>query len=183
MKIFKRHGVMLVVGMLVGHSAYADQIIAEDVIAQGSLCVGANCADGEVFGFDTIRIKSDTPQIMFDDTSSSGSFPSQDWLMGTGDDNVAAGATFFVRNINNALNVLLLAPEGHVAIGAGSELVAGAISVGSAGNERRVTHVADAVNATDALTLGQAGARVADIEASIADLNARLDAILLEITP
>lgn len=81
--------------------------------------------------------------------------------------------------------MLLLAPEGHVAIGAGSELVAGAVSVGSMGNERRVTHAADAVDDTDAVTLGQANAliddEVADIEASIADLNGRIGAVLREL--
>lgn len=94
MRIVKKYGVVLVLGMVAGQSAYADQVIPDDAIAQGSLCVGVTCADGEAFGFDTIRIKSDTPQVLFEDTSSTGSFPNQDWLMGAGDDDVAAGATF-----------------------------------------------------------------------------------------
>lgn len=183
----KGFGLLLLGITAIAQPGFADQVIADDVIVDGSLCVGTTCADGEDFGFDTIRIKADSPQFLFDDTSISSSFPNQDWLMGTGDDSVAAGATFFVRNVTNALNVLQLAPEGHVAIGAGSELVAGAISVGSLGNERRVTHAAAAVDDHDAVTLGQANAliddEVADIQASIADLNARLDAILLEIAP
>lgn len=181
----KGFGILLLGMTAIAQPGFADQVIADDVIMQSSLCVGAACADLEDFGFDTLRIKADSPQLLFDDTSTSGSFPNQDWLMGTGDDNVATGATFFVRNVTNALNVLQLAPEGHVALGAGSELVTGAISVGSLGNERRVTHVAAAVDDHDAVTLGQANVliddEVADIQASIADLNARLDAILVEL--
>lgn len=181
----KGFGILLLGFAAIAQPGFADQVIADDVIVDGSLCVGTTCADAEDFGFDTIRIKADSPQVLFDDTSVSSAFPNQDWLMGTGDDGVAAGATFFVRNVTNALNVLQMAPEGHVAIGAGSELVTGAISVGSLGNERRVTHAAAAVDDTDAVTLGQANVliddEVADIQASIADLNARLDAILVEL--
>ena len=182
----KGFGILLLGMTAIAQPGFADQVIADDVIVDGSLCVGTTCADGEDFGFDTLRVKADSPQFLFDDTSNSGAFPNQDWLMGTGDDSVAAGATFFVRNVTNALNVLQLAPEGHVAIGAGSELVTGAISVGSLGNERRVTHVADAVDDHDAITLGQANAliddEVADLQVRITGLNSRINAILLEMS-
>lgn len=182
-----RLGAVVATSIAIIQPVLADQITSDDVIVQGNLCVGIPCADGEDFGLDSIRIKGDTPQLLLDDTSNSASFPSQDWLIGTGDDNVATGAIFFVRNVTNSLNVLQLAPEGHAAIGAGSELVAGAISVGSIGNERRVTYVADAVDDHDAVTLAQANAlmdeKVADIQVQIDDLNDRLDAILLELTP
>jgi len=182
----KGFSVLLLGFVAIAQSSFADQVIPDDVIVQGSLCVGTACENGETFGFDTIRIKADSPQFLFDDTSTSGSFPNQDWLMGTGDDNVAAGAIFFVRNVTNALNVLQLSPEGHAAIGAGAELVPGAISVGSLGNERRVTHVADAIDDHDAVTLGQANAliddEVADLQSRITGLNSRINAILLEMS-
>ena len=34
-----------------------DQIITDDLIVDGSLCVGNDCANGEDFGSDTIRVK------------------------------------------------------------------------------------------------------------------------------
>ena len=35
----------------------ADQVIPDDLIVQGSECVGFNCVNGEVFGFSTIILK------------------------------------------------------------------------------------------------------------------------------
>ena len=37
--------------------ANADQVINDDLIVVGSECVGFDCASGEVFGFDTLRLK------------------------------------------------------------------------------------------------------------------------------
>ncbi len=56
-----------------------DQVIADDLIVQGSQCVGIDCVNGENFGFDTIRLKENNLQIHFEDTSSSSSFPGGDW--------------------------------------------------------------------------------------------------------
>jgi trimeric autotransporter adhesin len=47
-------------------------------------------------------------------------------------------------------------PDGATAIGEGSELPSGhALSVGAPGKERRITHVADGLNGTDAVNLNQ----------------------------
>ncbi|MEQ8692227.1 MAG: hypothetical protein RIC89_15490, partial [Pseudomonadales bacterium] len=59
--------------------AFADDVVADDLIVQRSLCAGVDCADGEEFDFDTIRLKSSDPILQFLDTSNSGSFPSNDW--------------------------------------------------------------------------------------------------------
>ncbi|MCF8368571.1 MAG: hypothetical protein K9G76_05975 [Bacteroidales bacterium] len=55
------------------------QVFAEDVIVQGSLAVGLDATSGEVFGFHTIRLKENNLRIGFEDTSNSGSFPTNDW--------------------------------------------------------------------------------------------------------
>ncbi len=53
-----------------------DQVIADDLIVQGSTCVGFDCVNGESFGFDTIRLKENNTRINFDDTSATaGSRP------------------------------------------------------------------------------------------------------------
>ena len=52
-----------------------DVVTADDVIVQGSLCVGFDCVNNENFGFDTIRLKENNLRIKFEDTSV-GSFPS-----------------------------------------------------------------------------------------------------------
>jgi hypothetical protein len=56
-----------------------DIIHADDVIIQGSLCVGLDCVNGESFGFDTIRLKENNDRIQFDDTSTSAGFATNNW--------------------------------------------------------------------------------------------------------
>lgn len=55
------------------------QTISGDLTVYNSLCVGFDCAAQESYGADTIRMKENNMRIHFDDTSSSGSFPRNDW--------------------------------------------------------------------------------------------------------
>ncbi|MDU8926874.1 hypothetical protein RXV86_05720 [Alisedimentitalea sp. MJ-SS2] len=59
----------------------ADIVHLDDVIIDGSLCVGFDCASGEGFGFDTIRLKENNLRIRAQDTSSAAAFPTQDWQL------------------------------------------------------------------------------------------------------
>ncbi len=72
----------------------ADQVILDDLIVDGSACVGFDCVNGESFGFDTIRLKENNLRIKFQDTSSSASFPSNDWQI-TANDSANGGANKF----------------------------------------------------------------------------------------
>ena len=56
-----------------------DFVIADDLIVQGSACVGLDCVDGEVFGFDTIRMKENNTRLQYDDTSTSAGFATNNW--------------------------------------------------------------------------------------------------------
>lgn len=58
---------------------FFDFVIADDLIVQGSACVGLDCVDGENFGFDTIRVKENNDRIQFDDTSTSAGFATNNW--------------------------------------------------------------------------------------------------------
>ena len=60
-------------------TAQADQVFLDDLIVDGSACIGQDCVNGESFGFDTIRIKENNLRIKAQDTSSTASFPTQDW--------------------------------------------------------------------------------------------------------
>jgi hypothetical protein len=62
-------------------SANADIVHLDDVIIDGSLCVGFDCVNGEVFGFDTIRMKENNLRLNAEDTSNSASFPTRDWTL------------------------------------------------------------------------------------------------------
>lgn len=181
--------IALLVALLVHvNTVAADEFIVQSVGISGSLCVGANCTAAQDFGFDTIRISSDSPQIFLDDTSNSASFPQNDWLFGIADDlspgTGTATAHFFIKDATSDAKVLELTPSGDVALGAGSAVVEGAVSMGADGSERRVAFVADPVDDTDAVNLRTAQAIVNTttvtqaantLDTQITLLNARLD--------
>lgn len=81
-------------GLAVSAPARADQVFADDVIVQGSLCVGVDCVNGENFGFDTVILKENNLRVFFNDTSASGSFPANDWRIVINDTN-NGGANYF----------------------------------------------------------------------------------------
>ncbi|MFY9609147.1 MAG: hypothetical protein WAU45_11115 [Blastocatellia bacterium] len=69
-----------------------DAVTADDIIVQGSACVGLDCVNGEVFGFDTIRMKENNTRIQFDDTSGAG-FPLNNWQI-RANSSAGGGASF-----------------------------------------------------------------------------------------
>lgn len=71
----------------------ADQVIPDDLIVQGSTCVGFDCVNNESFGFDTIRLKENNLRIHFEDTSV-GSFPTNDWRL-IANDSASGGSSKF----------------------------------------------------------------------------------------
>jgi hypothetical protein len=58
-----------------------DIVQPDDVIIQGSACVGLDCVNNETFNFDTIRLKENNTRIGFMDTSSAAGFPTNDWTI------------------------------------------------------------------------------------------------------
>ena len=70
-----------------------DVLHYDDVIVTGSLCVGFDCANGESFGYDTVKLKENNLRLFFEDTSA-GSFPSGDWRLRV-NDTTSGGASYF----------------------------------------------------------------------------------------
>ena len=70
-----------------------DQVIPDDLIVQGSACVGLDCVNNENFGFDTIRVKENNTRIQFDDTSTSAGFATNNWQI-RANDSASGGASF-----------------------------------------------------------------------------------------
>ena len=174
--------------------ALADQVIQDDQIVVGSMCVGLECIDTENFGFDTLKLKTDDPQIGFVDTSSTSSFPTNDWAMGITDNAGTGPAQFFIKDVSSAGTVLLLeaGTTGGVAIGSNSTLVNNAISFGSVGIERSITNVASGIADTDAVNVAQFTTFKAQIpqattdeisvlDASLSQANSRIDALNVRI--
>jgi len=83
-------------------TASADQVFNDDVIITGSLCVGFDCANGESFGFDTIRLKENNVRIKFDDTSNSSSFPNNDWQLTANDSSNGGANKFSIEDISHS---------------------------------------------------------------------------------
>ena len=69
-----------------------DQVIPDDLIVQGSACVGLDCVNNENFGFDTIRVKENNTRIQFDDTSVAP-FPTNNWQI-RANSSASGGASF-----------------------------------------------------------------------------------------
>ena len=70
-----------------------DQVIPDDLIVQGSACVGLDCVNGEVFGFDSVRLKENNTRLQFDDTSSSAGFATNNWQI-RANDSPSGGSSF-----------------------------------------------------------------------------------------
>tara|TARA_R110000737_G_scaffold332699_1_gene349763 strand:+ start:7813 stop:9111 length:1299 start_codon:yes stop_codon:yes gene_type:complete len=80
--------------IITSFSAQADQVILDDLIVDGSICVGQDCVNGESFGFDTLRLKENNLRIRAIDTSTTSSFPTRDWQI-TFNDSINGGLNKF----------------------------------------------------------------------------------------
>ncbi|RUX23481.1 hypothetical protein EOA23_23675 [Mesorhizobium sp. M2A.F.Ca.ET.042.01.1.1] len=81
--------------------ALADNVVPDDQIVQGSLCVGFDCVNNESFGFNTIVVKENNTRIYFDDTSTNAGYAANDWAL-IANDSASGGANYF--GIQDATN-------------------------------------------------------------------------------
>jgi hypothetical protein len=79
-----------------------DQVIPDDLIVQGSACVGLDCVNNENFGFDTIRLKENNLRIHFDDTSTQAGFPANDWRLIANDSASGGSSKFSIEDSTGA---------------------------------------------------------------------------------
>jgi hypothetical protein len=77
-----------------GLSSTSDICYNDDLIVDGSLCVGFDCTCNYSFGFDTIVLKENNLRIFFDDTSVAASYPRNDWRIII-NDSANGGASYF----------------------------------------------------------------------------------------
>src|SRR5882724_4534371 len=117
-----------------------DLVIPDDLIVQGSGCVGLDCVDGEVFGFDTFRLKENNTRIQFDDTSNSAGFATNNWQIranssASGGDsflgfvdqgatgNSETGTIVFEVDAGAPANSLFVGSTGHVGLRTGTPVL------------------------------------------------------------
>ena len=84
--------------MLSATAAKADFVVADDLIVQGSTCTGFDCVNGETFGSDTLKLKENNLRVLFQDTSTSASFPTTDWRLIANDSSNGGANHFSIEN-------------------------------------------------------------------------------------
>lgn len=115
-------------------SAVADDQHLDDVIISSSLCVGEDCNNGESFGFDTIRLKENNLRIRFQDTSTTASFPGNDWQITANDtsnggankfsiDDIDSGKTPFTIEASAPSHSLYVEDDGRIGLGTSTPVV------------------------------------------------------------
>lgn len=214
-KLHQRPPAWLLVGLLSGLSAFAGAAMALGPVVTENLRAHSLCIDPDRIKCSTpandaqIRLEGDTLRVRFLDSSASNttkdgfgnswSLLANDYI-GARDPQTYFG--FTLRSLDptpddgaNGIasrHVLRLGPSasgngsaGAVAIGGDSELVEGVVSLGTEGFQRRLAHVAAAMQETDALikrqleegllgSLGEIADRLDEMEAEVAALERRV---------
>jgi hypothetical protein len=85
-----------------------DIVHNDDVIIDGSLCVGNDCYSGLAFGFDTIVLMENNLRIFFDDTSTIQNYPRNDWRIICNDSTDGGGRYFAIEDATEVSNILML---------------------------------------------------------------------------
>ncbi|QIB65359.1 hypothetical protein [Kineobactrum salinum] len=93
---------------LISSAALADDVTADDLIVQGSFCVGFDCVSNAAFGFDTILLRENNTRIRFDDTSTSGSFPKTDWQLTANDSANGGRERFSIEDVSENLEIFTI---------------------------------------------------------------------------
>ena len=118
----------------VSGTAHVAQVYNTDLVVKGSECIGIDCEDAPSFGYDTLVFKENNLRIYFEDTSSTSSFPRNDWRITINDrvnggknkfsiDDVSSGRTPFTIEAGAKVNSLFIDPQnatGNARIGIGT---------------------------------------------------------------
>ena len=120
---------------LLATPAAADINHDDDVRIGGSACIGFNCVLNMNFGSDTLVLHEDNVRLLFQDNSTTGSFPTTDWRITINDsanggsnyfgvDDVTAGRSSIFRIDGGApSNALRVDAQGDIGIGQASPVV------------------------------------------------------------
>lgn len=122
-----RGGMIVTANSLESLSGTMDVLHNDDVIITGSLCVGFDCANGEPFGYDTVKLKENNLRIFFEDTSISP-WPTNDWRILINDttsggaehfsvEDSSAGKRLFTLEAGAPANSLYVDDHGYVGLG------------------------------------------------------------------
>lgn len=105
-----------------------DQVFLDDLIVEGSACIGLDCSNGESFGFDTLRLKENNLRIKFQDTSASASFPGNDWQLTANESDNGGANKFSIEDIDGGktpFTILAGAPSNSLYVNASGNIGVG----------------------------------------------------------
>jgi hypothetical protein len=129
MNVLKRNWLMGAVAasamLSVSGVTSADVVHLDDTIVVSSLCVGIDCASGESFGFDTLRLKENNLRVHFQDTSVSSSFPTNDWRIIINDSTNGGSNYFAIEDSGTGRQIFrvdALAPADSLRISASGDI-------------------------------------------------------------
>lgn len=72
--------------VLMATAAPAQTVLNGNHSVDGNLCVGAACTNAETFSDAQLKLKGGIPRLLFEDNSSSGGVPTNDWVIETNAD-------------------------------------------------------------------------------------------------
>ena len=84
-----------------GDVAPQTQVIGENVVVQGRMCVGDDCEAAEDFWKTVLRLKFDNLRIHFDDSSTLAGFPANDWRIVINDSESGGASYFGIQDYEN----------------------------------------------------------------------------------
>jgi hypothetical protein len=188
---------MIASALTAAPAVFADNIVNDDLIVQGKLCQGIDCTNGQAFDTEHVRLRENNTRTTFIDMTADPA--AQSWRL-VANDRVSGGRDNFQFHVQPDLSetddgtpYVYFGTQGHggVALGKGSEIVGGEVSVGATDLERRIVNIARGLAATDIGTVGDiaAGAdnldaRLDQLEAQLADIentNSALDTLAAEL--
>lgn len=120
-----------------------DQQIGDDLIVTGDACIGAACANGELFGVDDVLwLKAERVRLKFDDTSTDVGLPANDWQLTANDPSSGGMNKFTIEDLTGSkkpFTILAGAPNDSLFVAADGKVGLGASTPAAEMEVRRNT--------------------------------------------
>jgi Chaperone of endosialidase len=85
-----------------------ETLFTDVVSAQGGVCAGSDCVNGESMGLASAKLKENNTRLKFEDTSASVGFPTTDWQLSANDTFSGGAEKFFVEDLTAGTVPLLI---------------------------------------------------------------------------
>ena len=104
-------GACAVVAAVAPSKVKSDMVIAEDLVIQGSTCIGEDCTGNNNFGSNTMLLKEEDIRIRFEDTSTQPIVSGNDWEIQINDSGHFGQSHFSIIDITAGKTLLKLCAD------------------------------------------------------------------------